>query len=195
MQATGSAVKCTALANCAGPTEESTTATCVRTCSTAMACRKHPAPIALTTRATGKMAKCPDTALSSKRSTLFSSLVHLVEWYYATIMYYRYANGDVYEGYFQDNQPHGHGTLKRGHFLTSAADVYVGQWDSGQKHGYGVMDDIVAGSLWLCQQRFSNRITGSIHYFFFDYQIKVHESIQVNYLLLFTARSSLSKHY
>lgn len=110
-------------------------------------------------------------------------------------MYYRYANGDVYEGYFQDNQPHGHGTLKRGHFLTSAADVYVGQWDSGQKHGYGVMDDIVAGSLWLCQQRFSNRITGSIHYFFFDYQIKVHESIQVNYLLLFTARSSLSKHY
>ena len=58
----------------------------------------------------------------------------------------RYANNDVYEGYFQDNQPHGHGTLKRGHFLTSAADVYVGQWDSGQKHGYGVMDDIVAGT-------------------------------------------------
>lgn len=57
----------------------------------------------------------------------------------------RYANGDVYEGNFQDGQPHGHGTLKRGHFLTSAAHVYVGQWESGQKNGYGVMDDIVTG--------------------------------------------------
>ena len=57
----------------------------------------------------------------------------------------RYANEDVYEGYFEDNLPHGHGTLKRGHFLTSAAHVYFGQWECGQKHGYGVMDDIVAG--------------------------------------------------
>ena len=63
-----------------------------------------------------------------------------------TLVNQRYANGDVYEGYFQDNLPHGHGTLKRGHFLTSAAHVYVGQWDSGQKHGYGVMDDILAGN-------------------------------------------------
>ena len=57
----------------------------------------------------------------------------------------RYASGDVYEGNFQDGQPHGHGTLKRGHFLTSAAHVYVGQSDSGQKNGYRVMDDIVIG--------------------------------------------------
>ncbi len=64
------------------------------------------------------------------------------------IMICRYANGDVYEGNFQDGQPHGHGTLKRGHFLTSAAHVYVGQWEAGQKNGYGVMDDIVTG-IWI----------------------------------------------
>ena len=61
----------------------------------------------------------------------------------------RYANGDVYEGNFQDGQPHGHGTLKRGHFLTSAASVYVGQWEAGQKHGYGVQDDIVTGEKYM----------------------------------------------
>lgn len=60
---------------------------------------------------------------------------------------FRYANGDVYEGSFLDGQPHGHGTLKRGHFLTSAAHVYVGQWEAGQKSGYGVMDDIVTGMI------------------------------------------------
>ena len=59
-------------------------------------------------------------------------------------MNFRYANGDVYEGNFQDGQPHGHGTLKRGHFLTSAAHVYV-----GQKCGYGVMDDIVTGEKYM----------------------------------------------
>lgn len=59
----------------------------------------------------------------------------------------RYSNGDVYEGYLKDDLPHGHGTLKRGHFLTSAAHVYVGQWENGQKHGYGVMDDVTAGQL------------------------------------------------
>jgi len=71
MQATGSAVKCTALANCAGPTEESTTATCVRTCSTAMVYWKHPVPAVPATKATGRTAKCPDTAPSSKKEKWF----------------------------------------------------------------------------------------------------------------------------
>ena len=61
----------------------------------------------------------------------------------------KYANGDIYEGDFRDGQPSGHGTIKRGHFLTSAASLYVGQWDNGMKSGYGVMDDIVTGEKYM----------------------------------------------
>ena len=54
-------------------------------------------------------------------------------------------NGDVYEGYFKDGLPHGHGTKKEGHFMASAASVYIGEWVSGVKQGYGIMDDIKTG--------------------------------------------------
>ena len=78
----------------------------------------------------------------------------------------KYANGDFYEGTFRDGQPSGHGTLKRGHFLTSAASLYVGQWEGGQKSGYGVMDDIVTGEkymgMWLADAKHGQAVLVTI---------------------------------
>lgn len=61
------------------------------------------------------------------------------------IKYCRYINGDIYEGYFKDGLPHGHGVKKEGHFMASVATVYVGEWMHGVKNGYGVMDNILSG--------------------------------------------------
>ncbi|CAB0036755.1 unnamed protein product [Trichogramma brassicae] len=58
-----------------------------------------------------------------------------------------FINGDVYEGYFKDGLPHGHGVKKEGHFMASAASIYIGEWSCGVKQGYGVMDDIKTGYL------------------------------------------------
>lgn len=57
----------------------------------------------------------------------------------------RYVNGDIYEGYFKDGLPQGHGIKKEGHFMASVASIYIGEWVSGLKQGYGVMDDITTG--------------------------------------------------
>lgn len=59
---------------------------------------------------------------------------------------FRYVNGDVYEGYFKDGLPHGHGVKKEGHFMASVASVYIGEWAAGVKQGYGIMDDIMTGT-------------------------------------------------
>jgi len=59
--------------------------------------------------------------------------------------YFRYINGDFYEGYFKDGLPHGHGVKKEGHFMASIASVYIGEWAAGVKQGYGIMDDIMTG--------------------------------------------------
>ena len=58
---------------------------------------------------------------------------------------FRYINGDIYEGYFKDGLPHGHGMKKEGHFMASVASVYIGEWANGVKLGYGIMDDIMTG--------------------------------------------------
>lgn len=61
----------------------------------------------------------------------------------------KYDNGDVYKGFFKDGLPHGHGSLKQGKFMSSAAFIYIGDFVNGSKNGYGVMDDIVAGEKYL----------------------------------------------
>lgn len=60
-----------------------------------------------------------------------------------------YINGDVYKGYFIDNLPHGHGILKQGYFLASAASVYIGDFVEGAKNGYGILDDILIGEKYI----------------------------------------------
>ena len=62
--------------------------------------------------------------------------------------FFRYANGDLYEGYFQDSKKHGHGVLKQGKFLGAAslASIYIGEWVQDKKTGYGVLDDISKGT-------------------------------------------------
>jgi len=65
--------------------------------------------------------------------------------YINTQNYFRYVNGDFYEGYFKDGLPHGHGVKKEGHFMASVASVYIGEWAAGVKQGYGIMDDIMTG--------------------------------------------------
>ena len=45
----------------------------------------------------------------------------------------RYANDDIYEGYFVDNLRSGYGTLT----LTSAQEIYKGQFKNHMKHGVG----------------------------------------------------------
>lgn len=64
------------------------------------------------------------------------------------MFFYRYANGDVYEGYFKEGKKHGHGVLKRGKITSGAppeASVYIGEWVNDKKNGYGVLDDISKG--------------------------------------------------
>ena len=51
----------------------------------------------------------------------------------------------MYEGYFRENQRHGHGVLKQGKLTSSLASIYIGEWVSDKRHGYGVMDDILKG--------------------------------------------------
>ena len=62
---------------------------------------------------------------------------------------YRYANGDVYEGYFKDSRKHGHGVLKQGKLTARGpgplACIYIGEWVNDKKNGYGVLDDINKG--------------------------------------------------
>jgi amyotrophic lateral sclerosis 2 protein len=58
----------------------------------------------------------------------------------------RYANGDIYEGYFREGQRHGHGVLKQGSLTNSKlASIYIGEWLNDKKYGYGVIDDILKG--------------------------------------------------
>lgn len=61
----------------------------------------------------------------------------------------KYDNGDIYKGFFKDGLPHGHGSLKQGKFMSSAAFIYIGDFVNGNKNGYGVMDDIAAGEKYL----------------------------------------------
>lgn len=53
------------------------------------------------------------------------------------------------KGYFKDDQRHGHGILKQGQFLSTAASVYIGQWMNNLRHGYGVNDDVMSGEKYL----------------------------------------------
>lgn len=61
----------------------------------------------------------------------------------------KYTNGDIYEGFFKDGLPHGHGMKKQGHHMGPGASVHIGEWLSGTKYGYGVMDDISTGEKYL----------------------------------------------
>lgn len=61
----------------------------------------------------------------------------------------KYTSGDIYEGYFKDGLPHGHGIKRQGDFTTSTATIYTGEWVSGMRQGYGVMDDIGKGEKYL----------------------------------------------
>uniref|UniRef100_A0A3B4BG27 VPS9 domain-containing protein n=1 Tax=Periophthalmus magnuspinnatus TaxID=409849 RepID=A0A3B4BG27_9GOBI len=53
-----------------------------------------------------------------------------------------YANGEVYEGSFQNGMRHGQGMLRTGKLNTSSPSVFIGQWVNDKKTGYGVFDDI-----------------------------------------------------
>lgn len=55
---------------------------------------------------------------------------------------HRYANGEIYEGCFQDNNRHGHGLLRSGKLTSSSPSMFIGQWVMDKKTGYGVFDDI-----------------------------------------------------
>ncbi|XP_075036244.1 alsin [Mixophyes fleayi] len=60
-----------------------------------------------------------------------------------------YANGEVYEGCFQDNNRHGHGLLRSGKLTSSSPSMFIGQWVVDKKTGYGVFDDITRGEKYM----------------------------------------------
>ncbi|XP_068924910.1 alsin isoform X1 [Petaurus breviceps papuanus] len=62
---------------------------------------------------------------------------------------YSYANGEVYEGCFQDNMRHGHGLLRSGKLTSSSPSMFIGQWVMDKKSGYGVFDDITRGEKYM----------------------------------------------
>ncbi|KAG8432698.1 hypothetical protein GDO86_017080 [Hymenochirus boettgeri] len=62
---------------------------------------------------------------------------------------YWYANGDVYEGCFQDNMRHGHGLLRSGKLTSNSPSIFIGQWMMDRKTGYGVFDDITRGQKYM----------------------------------------------
>ncbi len=41
---------------------------------------------------------------------------------------FRYASGEIYEGFFQDNMRHGHGMLRSGKLNSTSPSVFIGQW-------------------------------------------------------------------
>ena len=61
--------------------------------------------------------------------------------------FFRYSNGDTYEGAFKDGQRHGHGIYRQGQHASIAASVYIGEWVSDKKQGYGIMDDVMKGKI------------------------------------------------
>ncbi|XP_028835447.1 alsin isoform X2 [Denticeps clupeoides] len=75
---------------------------------------------------------------------------------------YRYATGEMYEGWFQDNMRHGHGMLRTGKLNSSCPSVFIGQWLQDKKNGYGVFDDITRGEkymgMWQEDQRQGNGV-------------------------------------
>ncbi|CDW55808.1 VPS9 and MORN and RCC1 domain containing protein [Trichuris trichiura] len=44
------------------------------------------------------------------------------------------SSGSLYEGYYKDNKPEGHGALR------TAESLFVGEWKKGVKNGYGVLE-------------------------------------------------------
>ncbi|XP_066431521.1 alsin isoform X1 [Eleutherodactylus coqui] len=62
---------------------------------------------------------------------------------------YWYANGEVYEGCFQDNTRHGHGLLRSGKLTSTSPSMFIGQWVMDKKTGYGVFDDITRGEKFM----------------------------------------------
>ncbi|XP_073407624.1 alsin [Dendrobates tinctorius] len=60
-----------------------------------------------------------------------------------------YANGEIYEGCFQDNNRHGHGLLRSGKLTSSSPSMFIGQWVIDKKTGYGVFDDITRGEKYM----------------------------------------------
>ncbi|KAH9513797.1 agglutinin-like protein 2 [Bulinus truncatus] len=60
-----------------------------------------------------------------------------------------YANGDLYEGYFQDGHRFGHGMLQTGRQRSNCSSVYIGEWLNNMKEGYGVQDDILKGEKYM----------------------------------------------
>ncbi|XP_061082643.1 alsin isoform X1 [Conger conger] len=75
---------------------------------------------------------------------------------------YRYASGEVYEGWFQENMRQGHGILRSGKLTSSSPSVFIGQWLQDRKNGYGVFDDITRGEkymgMWQEDQRQGNGV-------------------------------------
>ncbi|XP_075685852.1 alsin [Rhinoderma darwinii] len=71
-----------------------------------------------------------------------------------------YANGEIYEGCFQDNNRHGHGLLRSGKLTSLSPSMFIGQWVMDKKTGYGVFDDITRGEkymgMWQDDQRQGN---------------------------------------
>ncbi|XP_034145403.1 alsin isoform X3 [Esox lucius] len=62
---------------------------------------------------------------------------------------FKYASGELYEGFFQDNMRHGHGMLRSGTLNSSSPSVFIGQWVHDKKTGYGVFDDITRGEKYM----------------------------------------------
>ncbi|KAM9305608.1 alsin [Gastrophryne carolinensis] len=60
-----------------------------------------------------------------------------------------YANGEIYEGCFQDNNRHGHGLLRSGKLTSSSPSMFIGHWVMDKKTGYGVFDDITRGEKYM----------------------------------------------
>ncbi|KHJ43160.1 MORN repeat protein [Trichuris suis] len=44
------------------------------------------------------------------------------------------SSGSLYEGYYEDNKPEGHGALR------TVESLFVGEWKKGVKNGYGVLE-------------------------------------------------------
>ena len=54
------------------------------------------------------------------------------------IFIFSWSNGDSFEGYCKNGQPHGHGVY-RSVSTNFGQQFYVGAFENGVKHGYGVM--------------------------------------------------------
>lgn len=53
-----------------------------------------------------------------------------------SVPFFRYSNGDTYEGYMQKGIRHGYGVLHASN--ADEMEIYFGAWQAGMRSGYGV---------------------------------------------------------